>query len=129
MYIGLAAVLFVVIIGFFLVKQTSGAAKPVPEKTMLHDMGEFTTNLSDISQFKYIKVKVVLKLDNNALENEIKDQEPILRDSLVGLLNAKTSEDIMADRSKLKANAMTVLNSHLVRGKVTDIYFSDLVMQ
>ncbi len=127
--VGLVAVLFIVIMGFFLVTKTSGATKPVPEKAILHDMGEFTTNLSDISQLKYIKVKVVLKLDNAKLENEIKDQEPILQDSLIGLLNSKTSTDIMDDRSKLKSEAITLLNRHLTAGKVIDIYFSDLVMQ
>ncbi|MGD0152367.1 MAG: flagellar basal body-associated FliL family protein [Thermacetogeniaceae bacterium] len=127
--VGLVAVLFVVIMGFILVKKTSGAAKPVPEKAILHDMGEFTTNLSDISQLKYIKVKVVLRLDNNKLENEIKDQEPILQDNLISLLNSKTSTDIMGERSKLKSEAITALNSHLTTGKVIDVYFSDLVMQ
>ncbi len=129
MYIGLATVLVVVIIGFFLVKKTHGASEPVPEKEILCDMGDFTTNLSDSSQLKYIKIKVVIKLDNYALKKEVKEKEPILRDSLIGLLNTKSSADMMADRSELKATAIAVLNNHLVTGRATDIYFSDLVMQ
>lgn len=126
---GIIMILLVAVIGFMLINKTSGAAKPVPEKEILHDMGDFTTNLSDSSPLKYIKAKVVLKLDSSALEKEITDRQPILQDTIIGFLNNESSTDIMTDRSKLKANAMATLNSHLVTGKVIDIYFSDLVMQ
>lgn len=126
--IGLIVILIIITAVFF-VKHASGAGVPAPEKAVLYDMGEFTTNLSDNSDLKYIKVKVVLKLGNAVLANEIKDKEPILRDSLVSLFNRETGEDVMNGRTRLKTDTMAVLNSHLVSGKITDIYFSDLVMQ
>lgn len=124
---------------FFFVRHDSGTASAsgrpagtqaaASDKAILFNMGEFTTNLSEGSDMKYIKVAVVLRLDNNALTNEITAKQPILDDSLISLLNSETASDILTDRASLKANAMAALNGHLKTGKVIDIFFSDLVMQ
>jgi flagellar FliL protein len=72
---------------------------------------------------------VTLELNNKSLEKEVQGNEPLLRDCIIGLLNSETSNDIMVNRTKLKQDAMSLLNKNLSTGEVTNIYFSDLIMQ
>jgi flagellar basal body-associated protein FliL len=63
------------------------------------------------------------------VETEIKNNEPQLRDCLISLFNSETGEDFLNNRVKIKDLSMDSLNKDLTSGKVTNIYFSDLVMQ
>jgi flagellar basal body-associated protein FliL len=52
-----------------------------------------------------------------------------LRDCIISLLNGETSDDIMLNRTRLKKDVISLINEHLTTGEVTNIYFSDLIMQ
>ena len=128
MIVGIVIVIVVLAGGFFLIKKPGKAVKPPPDP-VLYDMGEFTTNLSDESVLKYIKTDVTLELNNKQVETEVKTDTPVLRDCIISLLNSETSDDIMMNRTKLKNEVMQQLNEHLSTGEVSNIYFSDLIMQ
>ncbi len=128
MIVGIVVVIVVMAGGFFLAKKPRSAVKPAPDP-VLYDLGDFTTNLSDASALKYVKTDVTLELNNKRMETEVKNDEPVLRDCIISLLNNETSDDIMVNRTKLKNDAMQQLNKHLSTGEVSNIYFSDLIMQ
>jgi flagellar basal body-associated protein FliL len=125
---GIVIVLCVMVAGLLFTRHATGAVKPPPDP-VLFDLGDFTTNLSDASELKYVKTGVTLELSNKSLEKEVQADEPLLRDCVIGLLNGETSDDIMANRASLKSDLMSQLNKRLNTGEVTNIYFSDLIMQ
>jgi len=126
---GLVTVICIVALGLLFTKHSTGAVKPPPPAPILFDLGAFTTNLSDTSDLRYIKTGVTLELSNKSLEKEVTGSEPLLRDSIISLLNGETSDDVMLNRARLKNDAITQLNKCLNTGEVTNIYFSDLIMQ
>jgi flagellar basal body-associated protein FliL len=113
--------------GFLFIKSNQSAPPHPPP--ILYDLGEVITNLSATSEHKYVKTKVILEIGNQSLEKELDENEPLLRDSIIHLLNDRTSNDIMSGRDKLKADAVSQINKHLYTGQVTNIYFSDLILQ
>jgi len=116
--------------GLFFIKQAHAtAAAPSSTITYTYDLGEILTNLSDTSDMKYIKTSIVLVTSDKTVETEIKNNEPQLRDCLISLFNSETGEDFLNNRVKIKDLSMDSLNKDLTSGKVTNIYFSDLVMQ
>ena len=126
--IGIVAVICILTVGLVVTRQSSGAVKTPPDPA-LYDLGDFTTNLSDASDLKYVKTDVTLELSNKSLEKEVQGEEPLLRDCIIGLLNNATSNDIMVSRDKFKQDVMSQLNKKLNTGQITNIYLSDLIMQ
>lgn len=114
--------------GFFYYRSLS-AAPDKDQSENLYDLGSIITNLSVNSDLKYISTKVALELSNTSMEEEVKNKEPVLRDSIINLLNNRTSQEINTNRSQLKREALVLLNRHLRKGRITEIYFSDLIMQ
>jgi len=101
-----------------------------PKTGPLFEIGEFTTNLAPGSEKRFIKVRVVVELNDSSLENEVKEKLPILKDRILLFFNSKTSDDLKAEnRSHLKGELQTHLNNCLQSGKIINIYFSDLVLQ
>ena len=125
---GIVAVICILAVGLLFTKHSTGAVKPPPDP-ILFDLGDFTTNLSGASDLKYVKTDVTLELSNKSLEKEVQGNEPLLRDCIITLLNGETSDDIMEKRTGLKNDVMSQLNKHLSTGEVTNIYFSDMIMQ
>ncbi len=126
--IGIVVVICILAVGLLFTKHSTGVVKPPPDP-VLFDLGDFTTNLSDASELKYVKTGVTLELSNKSLENEVQGNEPLLRDCIISLLNAETSDDIMGNRTNLKNEIVSQLNKRLNTGEITNIYFSDLIMQ
>ncbi len=126
---GIVLVICLLSVGLLFTMHSTSAAKPPPPDPILFDLGDFTTNLSDASELKYIKTGVTLELSNKSLEKEVTVNEPLLDDCIIGLLNSETSDDIMANRTSFKNAVMSQLNKHLNTGEITNVYFSDLIMQ
>jgi len=124
----LVVVVCILVTALFFSRYSKSEAKQAPDLA-LFDLGDFTTNLSDTSALKYVKTDVTLELSDKSLQNEVQGEQPLLRDCIINLLNSETSDDIMANRGKLKNNAMSQINKKLSNGEVTNIYFSDLIMQ
>lgn len=96
----------------------------------LFEAGEFTTNLAQGGEKKFVKVKVVFELSQQSLTEEVKQKLPVLQDRILLFLNSKTSDDLSAEnRPHFKDELLADLNRYLSGGKIMNLYFSDLVMQ
>jgi flagellar FliL protein len=129
---------FALLVALFVIKGGIGvrdnsyqqAANATSQIGPLVEAGEFTTNLAPGGEKKYIKVKVILEVNDKEAEKEIQKKLPVLNDKIIVFLNSKTSDDLRAEnRLQLKKGLLKDLNVYLQTGKIKNIYFSDLVMQ
>ncbi|KOF55859.1 MULTISPECIES: flagellar basal body-associated FliL family protein [Clostridium] len=121
------------------VQQTSsGSITTVDVDEQTYSFDDITTNLSDKDTEKFIKVSVALGYDGNVnkkLKSELEDKNavktPILQAEIVGVLRSKAAADF-ADQKKveeIKKEILDKVNMHLKNGKISNIYFSNLVIQ
>ena len=91
----------------------------------------FIVNLADKGGKRYLRITIVLELDSEELESEIKKRLPQVRDSILTVLPTKRFEDISSAKGKtmLRDQMLERINSFLARGQLTNIYFKEFVVQ
>ena len=110
---------------------------PNPEKTIEHRLGPilpletFIVNLADKGENRYLRVTMDLELGNPELEAEITKRLPQVRDSILMILPTKRFEDISTVQGKtaLREQIQEAINGFLAKGKITNIYFKEFVVQ
>ncbi len=104
----------------------------VVEKEATLNLDEFLVNLSDEVKSKFIKVKVSLgsNLENKDLQEELTAKIPQIRDCINKVLRTKKSTDFKTEGDALLKEEMIVkVNELLNSGKITNIYFTDIIVQ
>lgn len=97
-----------------------------PSKKFLKDLDPFTVNLAQgDGPRRFARVSMVLTFDEQVNDTAFKPIEPRVRDSIINLLNSKRPEDLLKEEGKniLKEEIKSAINSFLVEGNVTDIYY------
>ena len=91
----------------------------------------FIVNLADEGGKRYLRMTIDLELDSEELESEVKKRLPQVRDSVLTILPAKRFDDISSAKGKtaLRDQMLERINGLLTRGKVTNIYFKEFVVQ
>lgn len=99
---------------------------------------EILTNLADQDAQRYIKVKVSLGYDssNSKLKSELEDAKtdikaPILEAEIVKILRNQKAADFY-DQKKvedIKKQILDNVNPHLKNGVISNVYFSELLIQ
>lgn len=79
----------------------------------------------------FLKVDIALELTDKAVESEIEDKLPKIKDTILLILSEQTPENIADNRGKLrlKDELMKRLNSYLTAGKIANVYFTSFVVQ
>jgi flagellar FliL protein len=79
----------------------------------------------------YLKTRIELELDNENTTVEINRRLPQLRDKILTTLSSKSFEDIntLEGKYQLRSELIASLNQYLTTGKVTNIYFTDFIVQ
>lgn len=121
------------------VQQTSnGMVTTVDVEEQTYTFTEITTNLADKDTEKFIKTDVALGYDpttNKKLQAELESKDaiktPILRAEIVAVLRSKAAADFSDDKKvdEIKKEILNRVNMHLKNGRVSNIYFSNLVIQ
>ncbi len=96
-----------------------------------YKLDTFIVNLADEGGTRYLKVDMTLALSNKQVEKEIDKKLPVIRDAIITVISNKYYQDIATPAGKLalKREIMARINMLLNTGKVTDIYFTDFVVQ
>jgi flagellar protein FliL len=102
---------------------------PPPVKLAYVDVKEMTLRLADSDSEHYIKLSPALGVPV-AKSDEMTDKLPVVRDRIVTVVTAHTSQDLVtpAGKNKLKTELMTALH-HDFQEDVVDIYFSDYLVE
>ena len=96
------------------------------------EVKEFIVNLKDDNKEKFLKIKVYLGADaeNKKLKAELEAYKPQIEDSINKILRSKVSTDFTAEGEiQLKNEIKASINSILSKGQVTNVYFTDLIIQ
>ena len=97
----------------------------------IFSLDTFIVNLADKGGKRYLRMTIDLELDSEELESEVKKRLPQVRDSILTILPTKRFDDISSAKGKtaLRDQMLERINGLVVRGKVTNIYFKEFVVQ
>ncbi len=113
--------------------QQAGAVED-PDSTELgpiYTLDTFIVNLAEERGAKYLRAKLGLELDKPVTADEIDQRLPQFRDTILTVLSTKTFEEIrhLEGKYQLRAEIMAMLNPLLRSGEITNIYFTEFVVQ
>jgi flagellar FliL protein len=91
----------------------------------------FIVNLNDLGGRRMLKLSMSVDADSQELADEINAKMPKFRDTILLLLSSIQSDDVsgMDGKQRLKNQMLNRINPNLTRGKIRDLYFSEIVVQ
>ena len=94
-----------------------------------HSLSQFLVNLSGSNS--YVKLKISVEVDNQEVISEIQNRTPQIRDTIISILRTKEMKDINSNPSakQLRQEIRTGINENLANGKVTNVFFTEFVVQ
>lgn len=93
--------------------------------------GEIIVNLAEGSGRRYLKLNAALEVDSEKTSAEIGMRMPQIRDLIIVILRQKTVEKISEKEgiNQVRSEIIAGINRCLAEGKVTNLYFTDFVIQ
>jgi flagellar protein FliL len=97
----------------------------------IYKLDTMIVNLADKGGKRYLRTTLEMELSTPDLVDEIEKRMPQLRDSILMILPTKTYDSISTTEGKiaLRDEIMAKLNSFLKTGTITNLYFSEFVVQ
>ena len=110
-------------------RQAQAPPKPVIGATWAPDV--FIINLADADADRYLKVTMNFELSDPLATAELEQIKPKVRDLVLGVLTVKTFKDLnnFEGKQRLKEEIAMRVNTHLTKGKIVQVYFTDFVVQ
>ena len=101
---------------------TEEVGKVIPLET-------FIVNLANSKGRKVLKVNMELEVAGTEIVQEIDNRKAQIRDFIIIILSVKTYEQISTKEGKddLRAEIKDKVNSFLSKGKITNVYFTELI--
>ena len=102
-----------------------------PKIGPLHSLETFIVNLADEGGTRYLRATMKLELADDQSVNFAQERLPLIRDSILMTLPTKKYEDINTVEGKktLRDELIAKLNVIMVPGSVSNIYFTEFVIQ
>jgi len=102
----------------------------VKAKSIL-SMETFVVNLADPGGKRYLRVTMVIEIDDQDFVEEAKKNVPQMRDKVLLILPAKMFKDIRTSSGKdaLRKEIIDQLNPLLKKCKITNLFFQEFVIQ
>jgi flagellar FliL protein len=75
---------------------------------------------------RFIRISLTLKYSKETKKTELEERKAQISDTIISMLNAKRPEDLLTKDGKdyLKEELKLSINSFLVDGKITDVYYT-----
>lgn len=124
------------ILGYFFVFKGNNSSSKSASNSAVMDvktvaLDEFIVNLADEGK-TFIKIKIVLAYTDKKLDKELANTTKVsqIRDTAISTLRKKTSANFSnGGEDAIKKELVEKINSVLDAGKLTNIYFYDIVIQ
>ncbi|ADG00347.1 flagellar basal body-associated protein FliL [Clostridium botulinum F str. 230613] len=95
-----------------------------------YSLDEVLVNLADEDGKRFIKAKIFIGYEEKKLSKELETKKPILRDAVIGVLRSKKAADINPKNiDKIKVEIINKISPMLEKGRISSIYFDDLIVQ
>jgi flagellar FliL protein len=91
----------------------------------------FIVNLNDMGGRRMLKLTMSVEVESQELADEVNAKMPQLRDILLLLLSSIQSDDVsgLDGKQRLKNQMLNRINPALSKGKIRNLYFSEIVVQ
>ena len=131
-------VIFLVAMGgsYFLMKSLMAPLLPKEESQQheltgnLVEVGEFTTNINDVNEPRFLRFKVAVEVASEKDKEKITEFLPVIKDGILGIVASKTVADLdVRNRANLKTEIKKDLNKKIGGDTIRNIYFTDFIMQ
>ena len=111
--------------------KTAETKKEKKEFGPTFDLGEIIVNLSDEGQARYAKMSVAFEVEDEKMLGEVEKMDPLVRDIVVELLSAESSEKILSltSRNDLKKRITDRVNENFEEGAVVQVFFTNVLVQ
>jgi flagellar FliL protein len=137
--IALVFLLIVPIVGFIIyeISKESSSQETIqgnpeaPDVGYMYSLDTIVLNLLNNGGRKYIKVELVLELENDDIIS-IEEKKPVLLDEIISNISSKSAEEIIttSGKDKLKEELKDKLNNKLNnKNKIKNIYFNNFIVQ
>lgn len=96
------------------------------------EVGEFTTNIGDVSGTRFMKAKISLTISDSDKKNieEVTKYKAVVRDRILTIISSKTVADLdPRNRNNLREEIKKDLNTTLGKNMVLNVYFEELIVQ
>lgn len=95
------------------------------------ELDEFLVNLADEGKPRYLKAKIFIGYTaSEELTAELTAKKPILRDTVNNILRTKKTTELSTQgEEEIKKLLTTKINDVLTKGKITNVYFSEILIQ
>ncbi|BAF69743.1 flagellar basal body-associated FliL family protein [Nitratiruptor sp. SB155-2] len=105
--------------------------KNIEDLGITYDVGTFIVNLQDKDADRYLKVTIVLDVQDEKVKQELEKRLPQVKDAITTLLFTKSSYELRTAEGieELKEQILKRVNAILPIGGVKNVYFTDFVIQ
>lgn len=95
------------------------------------ELDPFVLNLADKEELRYLKLTISLELDRPKEETDFEARLPAIRDALLVLLTSKESRAIrtVSGKRRIREEIRSRVNKVMRKGKVTNVFFTDFIIQ
>jgi len=95
------------------------------------DLDPFVLNLADRDVTRYLKMTVKVELDRPEEETDFEKRMPAIRDALLVLLTSKESLNLrtVSGKRRLRDEIRARTNRLMKKGKITNVFFTDFIIQ
>lgn len=95
------------------------------------DIGEFLTNLADPGGRRVIHLKIEIRVDDDKVAAQLKEEESAIRDQVLRVLRGKTVADLAGEdgMDQLADEIMNRLNVTVADGRIRELFFTDIAIQ
>jgi len=102
-----------------------------PKETVIYSMEPIVVNLFDPTGKRYIQIRLALELKDKKMEEEIKSNEPKIKDVIISTLSAKTPEDVLQPEAKdlIKTELLQKINSALGEEAILNVYITQYIVE
>ena len=104
---------------------------PTPKIGPIHALDTFIVNLADEGGVRYLRTTMKLELADDQSVNFAEERLPLIRDCILMTLPTKKYADINTAEGKmmLRDELIAKLNGIMVPGSISNIYFTEFVVQ
>ncbi|MGM0370613.1 MAG: flagellar basal body-associated FliL family protein [Bacillota bacterium] len=94
-----------------------------------HNLEQFLVNLSESNS--YVKINIAVEVDKEEVIEEIETRSPQIRDTVISILRSKKIKTIQDNpqAKDLREEIRTAINQYLADGSVTNVFFTEFVVQ